>query len=256
MALIIDKINTIENSFIEKYKNLKEWQIILQMNKEELSQLLLKNYAYSSQFFGLIEAAFESAKKADSKNAFGHILREEQIPENHIALHKKMLGNLGLSISQRSDNRKTALDKLISKSKKYASFKKNDKKELAMLFFYRLGSEILAGELYRNLQLVIPKTFKVSTEEKINKEFNCLDNDILFITLHAEHDCKTTDIGIMADGKKDSLGSRPHADYFNRPIALLVSILGEESVDIAKKAYEESFLLRKNYIQFLTQGLW
>ncbi len=237
---MIDEINQIENQIILEYRALPVWREIEGMNKSELSGLLVNNYRYSAQFPKIIEMAYSNAKHDDSLSALDHIVQEENTPDEHVLMHQHMLTACRLEIPQVLNiSTVTTVESLVEKSMEYAKVQ-DDRSELAMLCFFRIGAEILAGELYSVLRKVVPKAFNVS-EEKIE-----------FITLHADHDCKSTDLGIMPDDThKDSEGRTPHADHFNSAITALVRKIGVEALPSAKKAYKEAFEIRKSYMEYL-----
>lgn len=235
---IIEQINVIEREVITKYKSMPVWDKIAHLDKKSLSKLLISNYCYSVNFQRIITDAFENANTTHAKGAIEHIVAEEIEPEEHVLIHQKTLKSCGLKLPENCDTIDTgsALTTLVETSFRYAR-PTNESEDLAMLCFFRIGAEILAGELYRALRRVVPKTFGVS------------ENEIEFITLHAEHDCKTTDIGIMPKGKEDSRGYYPHADRFNTPITRLVESIGRGSSDIAKSAYNDAYQTRAAYIR-------
>jgi len=237
---MIDEINEIEDSVISTYQALPVWREIEGMNKHELSCLLINNYRYSAQFPKIIELAHSNAKHYDSLSALYHIVQEENTPNEHISMHRRMLKACGLAIPEiLNPSTATAVEALVEKSMEYAEAR-DDKSELAMLCFFRIGAEILAGELYKVLKDVVPK------------QFNVWEKEIDFITLHAAHDCKSTDLGIMPDDrKKDKRGVTPHADHFNSAITTLVRIIGGEALPVAEKAYNDAFEVRKFYMDYL-----
>ena len=239
--LVINEINKIENKVILDYSSLPVWKTIYGLSKDELSQLLINNYKYSAQFPKIIETAFNNSTSRGAKIAIEYIINEENTPEEHIKMHEQMLEKCGLDIFNNIE-KNTLVEELVSKSFIYAH-PKNEQEELAMLLFFRVGSEILAGDLYRVLAKIVPKQFGVSL------------SDIEFITLHGEHDCKSTDLGYDVVGNTDTKGSLPHADYFNDVITKLVEKIGSESLGIAETTYKDAYLLRKFYVEYLAGSL-
>lgn len=240
---IINEISEIENRLISEYVALPVWDEIANLGKQELSSLLIKNYSYSKHFPAIIETALNGAKFPDSRTAIDHIVQEENEPREHITMHKALLDACGLSIRETSGiEKEAAIDELVIRSMEYVDVN-DEKSELAMLCFLRLGSEILAGELYRALRKVVPKEFDLS------------DGDIEFISLHAEHDRKSTDLGIKPDESiKDSRDRTPHADHFNLAIKNLVRKIGPTALAPARAACEEAFRLRKAYVEHLVDS--
>nr|VFJ59353.1 MAG: Iron-containing redox enzyme [Candidatus Kentron sp. DK] len=239
---VINDINDVENEIISKYRAMPVWEKIRSMSRKELSGLLLKNYMYSAQFPDIVETALKHSASREAKTAIQHIDYEENNPKEHVRMHQETLIACGLDIPDQIPYGKLpVIDKLVSKSLMYSK-PSNEKEELAMLCFFRIGAEILAGELYRTLREVVPEKFGIS------------ENDIEFITLHEEHDRKTTDLGIMPPEVKDirdSHGNYPHADHFNTAITELVRRIGEDAYHLAKTAYDDAFSLRKAYIEYI-----
>lgn len=240
MKEIFKEINNLENQIINKYKDLDVWKLIEDMDKSEISNLILKNYSYSKYFSEIIDVAVESTLYLEGQTAMQHIVEEENTPDEHFLLHTKMLEACGIFIPDSSKMPKSnAIDDLIKASFDYAK-PRDENDALSLLCFFRLGSEILAGELYQTLMKIVPDLFNVTNEQ------------ILFIQLHAEHDCKTTDLGIKPNGQGDIHGNRPHADFFNTPITQLVRKIGSpKALSIVKDTYERVFLLRKAYVEDL-----
>ncbi len=266
---ITDELNKMEARYVEYFNKLSAWENMGNLDKIQLSNLLVWNYCYSVYFQEIMTVAQMHAISIEARTAIEHIIDEEHQPKLHTEVYKdtleacgltipnfklegdshvlyhKMLNTFNISIPNITDiaTKGTALKQLVKKSLDYAQ-SANDYEELGMLCFFRLGAEILPGKFYEELLKVVTDRFAVQ------------ENEIKFILLHKEHDCSKTNLGVNPKEKKDyKVGYYPHADHFNKPITDLVNKIGEKAIEIAKGAYEDAYGLRKAYLEELTSGL-
>ena len=235
---ILTEINKVENELIDKYRELKVWDEMMRLDRERLARLVAKNYLYSSQFPNFLATAHKNAITYPARVALEHIVRDENVPDEHLSIHTRLVNACEIDVSAITREPHPPIERLVSRSMAMAN-PKDERDELQLLCFFRLGSEILTGFLYRALRETVPVTFSLD-------EHACE-----FIELHAEHDCKSTDLGIMPGGTPDQRGSYPHADRFNSPITSLSRSIGDDALALAQSAFQEAYELRKEYVEYL-----
>ena len=237
--MITEDIKKNEASLIEDYYGALEWRTIESMGKESLSTLLLVNYAFSKSFGKILNLSLKHSKHPETLRAISHIHEEEQIPYNHMAMHRDFLIKCGLEPDQsKKYTTRPGIKKLLDMSMGYAK-PSSLEQELGLLCFFRLAEEILAGKLYQVLADVISTQFGLRVE------------DIDFVTIHGEHDISTAPIGTQPQESKADSNFHAHADFFNEPIVRLAELVGKSAEQVILKAQNDAFSARSAFLKEL-----